>query len=455
MEKSNLLIIGSGPGGYRAAQYAARHGLTVTIIEAGEVGGTCLNRGCIPTKTLCRNAEIIDTLNDAGTFGINSHDYSIDFTKVMERKQHVVEQLRNGVETLMRQPGINMVHGIAHFKDKCTVDVGNDEYTADNIIIATGSEAKLLPIDGIDLPGVVTSTELLDIQSVPPRMCIIGAGVIGMEFASIFNSFGSKVTVVEFLKECLPVLDSDIAKRLRQTIARHGVEFAMQSSVTSITATKSENGERQLTVCLEKKGKRQQVDADTVLIATGRKPNIDGLGLEQAGVAYTNKGISVDDDFRTNIPGIFAIGDVNGKCMLAHAATFQGLHVVNTILGKTDSIRFDIMPSAIFTNPEAASVGPSEDQLKVDGRQYECRKGFYHANGKALAMNETDGMLKLLADTSDEGKIIGCHAFGAHSSDIIQEVTALINAGTTIRQLSDIIHIHPTLSEIIHEVACV
>ena len=455
MEKSNLLIIGSGPGGYRAAQYAARHGLTVTIIEAGEVGGTCLNRGCIPTKTLCRNAEIIDTLNDAGTFGVNSHDYSIDFTKVMERKQHVVEQLRNGVETLMRQPGINMVHGVAHFKDKCTVDVGNDEYTADNIIIATGSEAKLLPIDGIDLPGVVTSTELLDIQSVPPRMCIIGAGVIGMEFASIFNSFGSKVTVVEFLKECLPVLDSDIAKRLRQTIARHGVEFAMQSSVTSITATKSENGERQLTVCFEKKGKRQQVDADTVLIATGRKPNIGGLGLEQAGVAYTNKGISVDDDFRTNIPGIFAIGDVNGKCMLAHAATFQGLHVVNTILGKKDSIRFDIMPSAIFTNPEAASVGPSEDQLKADGRQYECRKGFYRANGKALAMNETDGMLKLLVDTSDEGKIIGCHAFGAHSSDIIQEVTALINAGTTIRQLSDIIHIHPTLSEIIHEVACV
>ena len=454
MEKSNLLIIGSGPGGYRAAQYAARHGLTVTIIEAGEVGGTCLNRGCIPTKTLCRNAEIIDTLNDADTFGINNHYCSIDFTKVMERKRNVVEQLRNGVETLMQQPGINMVHGVAHFKDKCTVAVENDEYTADNIIIATGSEAKLLPIDGIDLPGVVTSTELLDIQSAPPRMCIIGAGVIGMEFASIFNSFGSKVTVVEFLKECLPVLDSDIAKRLRQTMAKHGVEFAMQSSVTSIAVTKSEHDERQLTVCFEKKGKRQQVDADTVLIATGRKPNIDGLGLEQVGVAYTNKGISVDDDFRTNIPGIFAIGDVNGKCMLAHAATFQGLHVVNTILGKTDSIRFDIMPSAIFTNPEAASVGPSEDQLKAEGRQYECRKGFYRANGKALAMNETDGMLKLLVDTSDEGKIIGCHAFGAHSSDIIQEVTALINAGITTRQLADIIHIHPTLSEIIHEVAC-
>ena len=454
MEKSNLLIIGSGPGGYRAALYAARHGLTVTIVEANDVGGTCLNHGCIPTKTLCRNAEIIDTLNNTDMFGIACSDYSIDFTKVIERKHNVVEQLRSGVENLMQQPGITLIHGFAHFKDKNTISVGNNEYSADNIIIATGSEPKLPPIKGIDLPGVVTSTEMLNTPSIPPRLCIIGAGVIGMEFASIFNSFGSKVTVVEYMKECLPVLDCDIAKRLRQTIAKHGVEFAMRSAVKSITATKSENGKQQLVVFYEKNGKQLQVDVDTVLVATGRKPNINGLRLEQVGVAFTDKGISVDKDFRTNIPGIFAIGDVNGKCMLAHAATSQGLHVVNMILGKADNIRFDVMPSAIFTNPEAASVGANEEQLKADGRQYECRKGFYRANGKALAMNETDGMLKLLVDTSRGNRIIGCHAFGAHSSDIIQEVTALIATGTTMDQLADIIHIHPTLSEIIHDTAC-
>lgn len=454
MKKSNLLIIGSGPGGYRAALYAARHGLTVTVVEADEVGGTCLNCGCIPTKTLCRNAEIIDNIADADKFGIAINGYDVDFNKIMERKHDVVAQLRSGIDVLMQQSGINLVHGFAHFKDKNTIFVGEDEYSADNIIIASGSRSKLLPIEGIDLPGVVTSTKLLDTHSVPPRLCIIGAGVIGMEFASIFNSFGSKVTVVEFLKECLPVLDSDIAKRLRQTIAKRGVEFAMQASVKSITSTESGNGQRQLTVSYEKKGKLQQVNADTVLVATGRKPNIEGLELEQAGVAFSDKGIYVDNDFRTNIPGIFAIGDVNGKCMLAHAATFQGLHVVNIISGKTDNICFDIMPSAIFTNPEAASVGASEDKLKTDGRQYKCLKGFYRANGKALAMNETEGMLKLLIDTSDGNKIIGGHAFGAHSSDIIQEVAALINAGATTSQLADIIHIHPTLSEILHDAAC-
>ena len=450
MRKSNLLIIGSGPGGYRAAQYAAHNGLTVTIIEAAEAGGTCLNRGCIPTKTFCRNAEFVDSLHNAGVFGISCDGFALDFSKVQERKRNVVSQLRSAVEALMQQPGITMVHGFACFKDCHTVVVGNDEYSADNIIIATGSESKLPPIAGIDLPGVVTSTELLDVQCVPSRLCIIGAGVIGMELASIFSSFGSKVTVVEFLKECLPMLDSDIAKRLRQTIAKRAVEFSMQSAVKSITATFSDNDKRQLTVCYEKKGKMLQTIADVVLVATGRRPNIEGLGLEQIGVIFTDRGIVVDENFRTNVEGIFAIGDVNGKCMLAHAATFQGLHVINTILGKSDSIKFEIMPSAVFTNPEAASVGVSEDQLKAEGRVYECRKGFYRANGKALAMNATEGMLKLLVDTADGGKIVGCHAFGAHSSDIIQEVASLMNAGITSRQLADIIHTHPTLSEILH-----
>ena len=453
MIHSDLIIIGSGPGGYRAAHHAALHGLSVVIIEKAEAGGTCLNRGCIPTKTLCRNAEIVDTLHHADTFGLMGDGYTLDFGRVMERKQEVVGQLRSGVETLMQTPGITLVRGAASFVDAHTVAVGDDQYTADNIIIATGSDSKCPPIEGTTLPGVVTSTELLEVDHLPKRLCIIGAGVIGMEFASVFSSFGSNVTVIEFLKECLPVLDSDIAKRLRQTIGKRGVEFYMQSAVKSITQTNTEDGTKQLTVSFEKKGKPVNVDADIMLIATGRKPCTDGLALEQASIEYSPKGIVVDNDFQTNVNGVYAIGDVNGRCLLAHAATFQGLHVVNRILNRPDDIRFDVMPSAIFTNPEAASVGLSEDQLKAEQRAYECRKGFYRSNGKALAMNETDGMIKLLVDTADNRRIVGCHAFGAHSADMIQEIAALMNSGTTLQQLANIIHIHPTLSEILHDMA--
>ena len=453
MIHSDLIIIGSGPGGYRAAHYAALHGLSVVIIEKAEAGGTCLNRGCIPTKTLCRNAEIVDTLRHADTFGLIGEGYSLDFGRVMERKQEIVGQLRSGVETLMQTPGITLVRGTASFADAHTVAVGNEQYTAENIIIATGSDSKCPPIEGTTLPGVVTSTELLDIDHLPKRLCIIGAGVIGMEFASVFSSFGSNITVIEFLKECLPVLDSDIAKRLRQTIGKRGVEFYMQSAVKSITQTDAEDGTKQLTVSFEKKGKPVSIDADMVLIATGRKPCTEGLALEQAGIEHSPKGIVVDDDFQTNVSGVYAIGDVNGRCLLAHAATFQGLHVVNRILNRPDDIRFDVMPSAIFTNPEAASVGLSEDQLKAEQRPYECRKGFYRSNGKALAMNETDGMIKLLVDTTNDQRIVGCHAFGAHSADMVQEIAALMNSGTTLQQLANIIHIHPTLSEILHDMA--
>lgn len=453
MIHSDLIIIGSGPGGYRAAYHAALHGLSVVIIEKAEAGGTCLNRGCIPTKTLCRNAEIVDTLRHADTFGLMGEGYSLNFGRVIERKQEVVGQLRSGVETLMQTPGITLVRGTASFADAHTVAVGNEQYTAENIIIATGSDSKCPPIEGTTLPGVVTSTELLDIDHLPKRLCIIGAGVIGMEFASVFSSFGSNVTVIEFLKECLPVLDSDIAKRLRQTIGKRGVEFYMQSAVKSITQTDAEDGTKQLTVSFEKKGKPVSIDADMVLIATGRKPCTEGLALEQAGIEHSPKGIVVDDDFQTNVSGVYAIGDVNGRCLLAHAATFQGLHVVNRILNRPDDIRFDVMPSAIFTNPEAASVGLSEDQLKAEQRAYECRKGFYRSNGKALAMNETDGMIKLLVDTANDQRIVGCHAFGAHSADMVQEIAALMNSGTTLQQLANIIHIHPTLSEILHDMA--
>lgn len=430
-----LIIIGSGPGGYRTAAYAARKGLHVTIFEDKEAGGTCLNCGCIPTKTLCHEAEIADILKDKGID-------TVDFSAIMTRKNSVIEQLRSGVETVLQGENISFVRAHAAFKDANTVVADGQEYTADRIIIATGSHAKMLPIEGIDQPHVMTSTELLNITEVPKRLCIVGAGVIGMEMASVFNSLGSEVTVVEFLKECLPMVDSDIAKRLRQTIAKRGVTFSMQSGVKSI------NGN---TLFFERKGKEEQVEADIILIATGRGANVDNLGLENTGVNFSPRGIEVDENMQTNIPSIYAIGDVNARMMLAHAATFQGMKAVNHMLGIGDEINLDMMPAAIFTKPEAACVGLSEDQCKEKGLSFLCKKGFYRANGKALAMDETDGLLKLMTD--EDGLILGCHVFGAHAADIVQEVSVLMCKHTNVHELAQMVHIHPTLSEILSDTA--
>lgn len=435
----DIIIIGSGPGGYRAAEYAAKQNLQVLIIEACKAGGTCLNCGCIPTKSFCHDAELAE------------EGLSIDIRAVVERKNNVVEQLCNGVDTLMHTEGITMVYGRAFFKDTSTVCVKDVEYTAPNIIIATGSRAKILPIDGIKLPHVMTSTELLDINRLPDKLCIIGAGVIGMEFASIFASFGSEVCVVEFMKECLPTMDSEIAKRLRKLLEKRGVKFYLQSAVKRIT---------ELSVTFERKGKEEVVTANTVLVATGRIPNIEGLDLDATYIKYGKNGIDVNPDtFEVNFrehsssihiaSRIYAIGDVNGKQMLAHAATFQGYRVINNILCKKDSIRFDIMPAAVFTNPEAAGVGPTEDQLKAENRIFNVHKGYYRTNGKALTMNATDGLVKLLTD--QEELIIGCHILGAHAADMVQEIAALMNRNTTLTQLRETIHIHPTLGEILQD----
>ncbi|MBO4907438.1 MAG: dihydrolipoyl dehydrogenase [Bacteroidaceae bacterium] len=439
---SSLIIIGCGPGGYRTAAYAAQQGLSVTIIEKAEAGGTCLNCGCIPTKALCHDAEL-------AAMGV-----PVDFSAMMQRKQSIVEQLRGGVEQLMQQPGITFIRGEASLCDAHTVAVRlRDDsetepmmLTADNIIIATGARAKLPPIEGIDLDGVVTSTELLDITDLPKRLVIVGAGVIGMEFANIFKSLGSEVIVIEFLKECLPAMDGDIAKRLRKLLEKRGVEFSLQSGVKSITKDEC------LHVAYEKKGKTAVADADIVLVATGRAANVEGLNLDAVGVEVDRRGIVVDaESFETSVKNIYAIGDVNGRQMLAHAATYQGLHVVNHILGRKDNINLDIMPAAVFTQPEAAGVGMAEEQLKDAGTPFTVHKGYYRANGKALAMGESEGLVKLFTD--EQYRIVGCHILGAHASDMVQEVATMMNRQGTLQQLRDTVHIHPTLSEILTELS--
>ena len=414
---TDLIIIGAGPGGYKAAVYAAKKGLKVTIFEDVHVGGTCLNVGCIPTKT---------------------YVHSSTFAEATERQPQVVEALRGGVETLLSHPNITLIREKGVFIDAHTVS----GVTAKNIIVATGSSAKLLPIPGADSPKVVTSTELLQLKELPKRLCIIGAGVIGMEFASVFQKFGSEVTVIEYLKECLPMMDSDIAKRLRKLLEKRGITFYMGAGVKAIDGS---------AVLFEQKGKEVVVDADITLMATGRKPNVSP-DFSNAGFDYDErKGIAVNEHFETNVKGIYAIGDVNGRQMLAHAAEMQGIHVVNRILGIEDKIRFEVMPAAIFTEPEAACVGPTEDQLKEAGTPFECHKSFYRANGKALAMNETEGLVKLCCEP-DEGKLLSAHVFGAHAADIVQEVTVYITLGATLRQLRETVHIHPTLSEVLIEV---
>lgn len=430
--KTDIIIIGSGPGGYRTASYALQQGKQVVIIEKAEAGGTCLNSGCIPTKCLAHDAEA----------------NASDFPAAAERKRNVMDQLRHGIEQLLSAPGITLVRGEATFKDARTVTVDGTDYEADDIIIATGSSSKMPPVEGIDNPRVITSTEALNFQTLPAEIVIIGAGVIGMEFASILSRFGAKVSVIEYLKECLPVIDKDIAKRVRKQIEKlQGVTFYMDSAVKAIN-------DNEVVFVSNKNGKETRLEcpACPVLIATGRKPNIEGLNLEAAGVEYSPKGITVNDNMLTSVPHIYAIGDVTGRQMLAHAATFMGFRAVNAIVGKADKIRFDIMPSAIFTYPEAAAVGLTEDQCKQQGIECRALKGYYRANGKALAIDEPEGMVKLVAGA--DGKILGCTSYGAHSADIVQEVTAYMNCNATVADIADSVHIHPTLSEILQD-ACV
>ncbi len=445
MTKTDLIIIGAGPGGYHTAYHATKDGLTVTIFEDQEVGGTCLNCGCIPTKTYCHLAEVIDSSRECAEFGLDNLKFDINFSKIHNHKNEVIEQLRSGIDMLMQAPGITLVKGKASFKDAETIICNGEEYQAKHIIIATGSHAKMPPIEGINDSSVVTSTELLNLDHIPAKLCIVGAGVIGMEFAAAFNTFGSEVTVVEFLKECLPPIDSDIAKRLRKQLEKKGVKFYLQAGVKCI-----KNGN----VTFERKGKEELISADTVLVATGRAANIEGLGLNIAGIE-TNRGcIVVDEHFCTNVKNIYAIGDVNGKQMLAHAAEFQGYHVLNQIVGHTDHIDYQIMPSAVFTNPEIAGVGLTEDQCKEQGIEYKCFKSLYRANGKAVSMNASDGLAKLITKEVD-GKtyVIGCHVLGAHAADLVQEMTVVMNdPHMSISDFNNIIHIHPTLSEVLHEV---
>lgn len=437
MEHFDLIVIGAGPGGYETAAEAAALGRKVALVERAELGGTCLNRGCIPTKALCRCAEVAMTVAESQEFGILSDAPVVNLPKVMERKEQILATLREGVGMVLKD--VKIIKGEARFTSVSTVEVDGETLSAPEIIIATGSRPASLDIPGKEL--AMSSDEILSIDSLPKSLIIIGGGVIGMEFASIFAAFGVKVTVLEYCKEILPPFDAEIAKRLRTALKRRGIEIITSALVTGIAPG--------IAVSYEVKGKAKTAEAEQVLMAVGRKPVIPD-GIEDLGVRIERGAIAVDDNMKVLFADgkspadatLYAIGDVNSRCMLAHAASMHGL----VALGKAKLT--DVIPAAVFTHPECAMVGLTEEKCSAEGREIKVGKAMFRANGKALAMGEPDGLVKIITDAATD-ELLGCHICGAHAADLVQEIATVMTAGLKASAISDAVHAHPTLTEVV------
>lgn len=446
----DLLIIGGGPGGYVAAIRASQLGAKVTIIEEDKVGGTCLNRGCIATKALYKNAEVLNTIKKSDEFGISIASYSLDMTKVQNRKNEVSDNLRGGIEQLLKGFNIEVIYGKASFVDENKIEYTANEgikntITANKIIIATGSSVQKLPIEGIDLPNVITSNEALNLDYVPNDIVIIGGGVIGIEFAGIFASFGANVTVVEYAPRILPMLDEEMVKRLTMYLKKKGIKIN-----AGVGVKKVEQLNDKLKIIADNKGNNVEYAADLVLVATGRTINTDGLGLENINIEYDRKGIKVNEFFETSVKNVYAIGDVIGGQMLAHVASDEGKVAVENMYGINSRINYDCVPACVFTFPELSSVGLTEEEAKKREIDYSVGKFNFAANCKAQTISEGDGLVKVLADNTNN-KIIGVHILGPSASDLIHEGALAIENGLTIEDIRKTIHAHPTLSEAFQE----
>ncbi len=444
MAQFDIIVIGAGPGGYETALLAAERGKKVLLVNGGRLGGTCLNAGCIPTKCMVRDAAIVSLMKDPEEFGVANVSFDVDFSRVVERRNKVVSTLREGIDALLKRAKVTVVEGFASFVDASSIRVNEEVYTASDIIIATGSESKSIPVSGADEKWVLDSTDILAIDYIPKSLTIVGGGVIGLEFASVFNAFGSDVTVVEFLKNIAPTFDSDISKRLKQSLSKRGVKVLTGAAVKRI----EKNEEGQIVTWFDLKGKEDSVISSDILMAVGRRPNVDGLNLEAAGVEFSPRGIPVDDMMRTNVPHIYAIGDVNARMMLAHVASYQGKRALNAIDGVSDDIRFDVIPAALFTDPECGMVGLTEDAAKEKGINIKVGKSFYRANGKALAGGESDGICKLIFEAESD-RLVGAHIMGAEAAILAQQCADFITLGATRQAISDTIFGHPTLSEVV------
>ena len=440
----DLIVIGAGPGGYEAAAYAAKLGRKVALFEKAELGGTCLNVGCIPTKTLLRSARALEDCRTAAQYGVTVGAAKFEMAAVQARKQQVVAMLVKGVAGMLKRAGVDVIKAEAKITAPGKVSADGKTYEAANILVATGSVPAAPPIPGLrDNPLVLDSTGILDLNAVPDSLVVIGGGVIGLEFASFFATVGSKVTVVEMLPKIAPVVDDDIAKGLMTALKKLGVTFNLSCKVTRI--------EGSTLVFTDPDGKEQQVTGTYILNSTGRSPVLKGVGLEECGVVFDRRGIKTDEFGKTNVPGIWACGDVTGRCLLAHAATREGVVAVNNMFGKPDRMRYCAIPSVVYTHPEVAQVGATEAELKEKGVAYRKAVMPMAIAGRFIVENAgKTGTVKVLV-SEKYGQVLGVHMIGGSCGEFIASAAAMVELELCVEDVRQIVFPHPTCSEALKE----
>ena len=453
----DLIVIGAGPGGYVAAIRASQLGMKVACIEKrGTLGGTCLNVGCIPSKALLDSSELYHLAHARfGHHGIKADKLSLDLPAMLARKDKVVKDLTDGVNFLFKKNKIEWIKGAARFTSPTSLSVKGPDgqetaIEAPKIVIATGSEPIELPFLKFDGKSIVSSTEALCFTKVPEHLIVVGGGYIGLELGSVWKRLGAKVTVVEFLPKIVPMVDGEIGQALFKSLQKQGIEFHLETKVTGATAVK----DKLLVKAESKDGKPMEFHADKVLVSVGRRANVDGLGLAQVGVDHDSKTgkVKTDHHFRTNVPSVYAIGDVISGPMLAHKAEEEGVAVAELLAGKAGHVNYDTIPSVIYTWPEMASVGQTEEQLKEKGIAYKVGKFPFLANGRAKAMDESEGFVKVLANAKTD-RVLGVHILGPRASDMIAEAVTTMEFSGSAEDIARICHSHPTLSEALKEAA--
>jgi len=447
LNTKDVVVIGGGPGGYVAAIHAAHLGADVALVEKDKLGGTCLNRGCIPTKALVRSAEVMLDARRSSDFGIDIENIKINFRKVMERKRNVVDKLVSGVEQLMKANKISVHRGIGRILSPHLVKVNDEEIATKKVVIATGSESTLLPISGLDLPGMLTTDDILELEELPKSLVVIGGSYTGAEFACIFNALGTKVTIVKRRPLRLEPVDEEVGRRFAQTLPRQGIDVKIGAAVKAIR----KEGEC-LKVVWDTAGGEQGVEGQIVLMATGRKPYTEGLGLVELGIKMDGPAIVVNEYLETNIKDVYAIGDVLGKNMLAHVAFYEGEVAVENALGRSRQADYHAVPSCVFVQPEVACVGITEAEAKDSGIPYKVSKFPFLACGRAVAMDETVGIVKMICD-AENGRVLGIHIMGPHASDLIAEGALAMQMGATAKDIAHTMHAHPTVPEAVQEAA--
>ncbi len=452
MASYDLIVIGAGPGGYVCAIRAAQLGLKTAVVEGREtLGGTCLNVGCIPSKALLHASHMLhEAEENFGKMGLKGKSPSVDWPTMLGYKDDVVGQNTKGVEFLFKKNKIDWIKGWATIPEPGKVKVGDAIHEAKNIVIASGSEASSLPGVEVDEKTVVTSTGALELAKVPKTMVVIGAGVIGLELGSVYARLGTEVTVVEFLDAVTPGMDAEVQKFVQRMLGKQGLKFVMGAAVQKVDATK---GKAKVHYKLRKDDSEAVLDADVVLVATGRKPYTEGLGLDKLGVEMTKRGqIATDGHFATSVKGLYAIGDVIEGPMLAHKAEDEGMAVAEILAGQKGHVNYGVIPGVIYTWPEVASVGQTEDQLKEAGRAYKVGKFSFMGNGRAKAVFAGDGFVKILADKETD-RILGCHLIGPGAGDLIHEICVAMEFGAAAEDVARTCHAHPTFSEAVREAA--